>query len=260
MKNRQRMRLAAGALTLVKAYLTRIDSTRPCDGSSGFDDWDKVVREPICWLAKMIKSKRIKAPNVFEALEDPRHAFGKAAAMDAYLANHGTLLRAWAAALGTGDTGGTRFSVKAAIDQVRKRLQSPNRVELDALYAALLVVAPSRVNFQEIDTVKLGTFFSRRQGTIVDGFRFRAGPTKQHAVEWFVENLNERGEGGEAKDLQKISANLTPIYTSKGKSLTALTNLTARASAARTKQTPKTVAALRGWPSSKTIPAKPRRK
>lgn len=87
-----RLAYAVAALTVVRAFI-QAGSPRHGEGrTASFDLWDDLVRQPICWLATIIK----EAPGPdLPALDDPLKAAERAFEQDPLTVKHLALLQAW---------------------------------------------------------------------------------------------------------------------------------------------------------------------
>lgn len=108
-----RMRFVVAALTIVRAYITagRPKVARGRTGS--FELWDDLVRQPICWLSKLVEAHNVSHPDdPLPTMADPMRSAATAFENDPETTKHAALLEAWHAAFGNKPT-----RVASAINQ-----------------------------------------------------------------------------------------------------------------------------------------------
>jgi hypothetical protein len=143
------------------------------------------------------------------------------------------LLAAWAAEIGTGNARETTVTAR----QLEQWYQPVGALP------AVAAVADRQENLYEvlkslagtpgggINTRSLGKLLSKFKDRVYGGYRLRAGPQRQGATTWWVEELGANGEFGEFREsVSTASRKKFKTKTSTGTSgnkLTKLTTLTA---------------------------------
>ncbi|HEY4370984.1 MAG TPA: hypothetical protein VGN52_03520 [Burkholderiales bacterium] len=202
-----RQQIVASALTLVRAMQQATASTGAVSqlGVASFDDWDAVVRQPICWLADQQDKGNLPIGQDVDQqfvpeLVDPMNAFDDAIGDDSGDLQLGQLLALWAAALNTGYA--AKLTVKALVGAANPQINvtqiPPARVSSLAgatppqptLSEVLEEIAPKN-SFGGVNHKVLGNYFAKNKDRIVGNLRLQAGPTYQSAKTWWVEDMSQ---------------------------------------------------------------------
>lgn len=149
MKNR--LKMITAALTLIQGYI-RAGFPRVCDGLASMDDWNKLVRSTIVWLAQQ---------GIGDGFVDPKLALMRDSRNDPDAAMLTGLLDAAKTAFGTGQ----RFTVSDLVKRSTSTTSSARDILLD--------IAGDR---GDINPKKLGQFMLKREGRIVNGMHIKRGP------------------------------------------------------------------------------------
>jgi putative DNA primase/helicase len=142
-----RGRYVAACLTIVRAYL-EAGCPNPCPTLASFDDWSRLVRSALVWLA----------------CTDPCDTMEKSMVDDPTVATKRAIVAAWVAAVGLDRPMKTGDLIRKATD-----LSDPDMTFSKALSAVACL--PART---EIDAKKLGVWLSRNRDTIVDGIKIKS--------------------------------------------------------------------------------------
>lgn len=160
---KNRLKLVTAALTLIQGY-SGAGFPRMCDGMASMDDWNKLVRSTIIWLTQQ---------GVLEGFVDPKLALTRdsendpdAALLIGVLDNAKNMFGA-----------GRRFTVAEMVN----RATPPS---MKAVHEMLMEIAGDR---GDINTKKLGQYFQKREGRIMNGMRIKRGPPdRQKKATWEV--------------------------------------------------------------------------
>lgn len=162
----ERSRYVVAALTIVRAYIA---AGRPkvAEGrTASFEDWDDLVRQPVCWLARIVKKGgRADLPK----LDDPLKAADMAFQGDPETSKHAALLAAWRQAFGPQQTTVAEAIGRAAFD--------------DPLRAALDEVAGQGAR---INSRMLGRWIERQVGRRLGGLWFVRIGLRSGVMHWAV--------------------------------------------------------------------------
>lgn len=159
---KHRLSLIAAALTLIQGYV-RAGFPRVCDGLASMDDWNKLVRSTIIWLIEQ---------RVIEGFVDPQEALKRDSANDPDAATLGGLLEGTKALFGVAQ----RFTVADLIKHTDTEDSGVRQILLD--------IAGER---GDVNRKKLGQYFLKREGRIMDGMRLKRGPlNRQKTATWEV--------------------------------------------------------------------------
>jgi hypothetical protein len=159
---KHRLPLIAAALTLIQGYV-RAGFPRVCDGLASMDDWNKLVRSTIVWLIEQ---------RLIEGFVDPKEALKRDSANDPDAATLGGLLEGTKNLFGAGQ----RFTVADLVKRTDTQGSGVRQILLD--------IAGER---GDVNRKKLGQYFLRREGRMMDGMRLKRGPlTRQKTATWEV--------------------------------------------------------------------------
>lgn len=132
-----------------------------CKPVNGFDEWTKLVRQPLLWLE----------------MEDPATRLFQQLEQDPGKETLGRVLSAWLREFG---------SVPTMIREVCQKTDANAFQRNEELREALLEVAEER---KEINRRKLGRWISRNEGRIVGGLRFERAEGNTSAERWIVRQV-----------------------------------------------------------------------
>jgi hypothetical protein len=235
-----RQELVAAGITLMRAFKMEHFEKRICAGRlASFEEWDDLVRQTICWLAKLqseglLPTGRDKSGVIFPELVDPMIAVNDAVAHDPYRERHGLLLLEIAKKFGYGGGQGKVFTTRELV-----RASNPSAhagingflcedEEEAALFDILVEVAGDSVN-RRVNNRSLGNYLAKNKDRIVHGLCLRQGPPRQRALTWWVE-ADPDSELSELSEFVSTDAgkNQTPNKSQRErqKKLTKLTKLT----------------------------------
>lgn len=164
----ERARYVVAALTIIRAHIVAGRPKAASGRTASFELWDDLVRQPICWLAGLVRDSGDAG---LPALGDPLEAAQRAFDQDPESTKHAALLHAWHQQFGV-----TPTTVAAA---VRAAGLDPDSV----LQAALEEVGGqgSRIN-----TRIVGRWIERHVGRRVGGLRFERSAMSRGLVTWRV--------------------------------------------------------------------------
>ncbi len=168
----ERARLVVAALTIIRAYITAGRPKSAPGRIASFEQWDDLVRQPLCWLKKIAKeSGRDDLPT----FTDPADAIDSAAAANPETAKLTALLTAWQLAFGTIPT-----TPKQAITEATATGFPPSGV----LWDALDEVAGQN---GKLNVRILGRWLERHAGQLCNGLRLELSDTKTNGLKhWIV--------------------------------------------------------------------------
>lgn len=171
---RMRGKLVTAALTIPMAYLAAGSPKNDAPALGGFEDWDRICRQPLRWLG----------------LADPLEASSQLRAEDPDLEALLALLTAWFDLF--------EGSARSAADVIREGMaggegMDPSVLTHPELREALLLVSGGR----QPTARSLGSWLRRRKGRVVGGKRFVMLPQDRNGISrWQVVT----GEAGLAVD------------------------------------------------------------
>jgi hypothetical protein len=159
---KHRLKLVAAALTLIQGYV-RAGFPRVCDGLASMDDWNKLVRSTILWLMQQ---------GVLDGFVDPKVALARDSENDPDAALLNGVLENAKNLFGTGH----RFTVSQFVSRATPSMRDVRELLMD--------IAGDK---GEINTKKLGQYFQKREGRIMNGLRIKRGPPdRQKKATWEV--------------------------------------------------------------------------
>ena len=128
MAHRQEMVVAA--LTMVRAWFAA-GCPRGADGNTAsFEDWDRLVRQPLAWLAK---SDIIRDHDDLPRLCDVATMFAEAAADAPHKQNLRAVLHAWESVYGLGKRVSARDFTQNANKELDKEQEALSKIIADAV-------------------------------------------------------------------------------------------------------------------------------
>ena len=159
---KHRIKLITAALTLIQGY-AHAGFPRVCDGLASMDDWNKLVRSTIVWLSQQ---------EVLNGFVDPKAALTRDSANDPDAALLVNVLDTAKSIFGPG----RRFTVADLVARAKSSMSGALDVLLD--------IAGDR---GEVDARKLGRWFLKREGRIMNGLRIKRGPVdREKKATWEV--------------------------------------------------------------------------
>jgi hypothetical protein len=166
---------------------------------------------------------------MYPRLVDPMQAVNEAVQGDPARSQQGRLLAAWAKEVGTGSSRSTMVTVRQ-LDQVRYAVSArPAAVTTavadrpETLHEVLKELAGTPVG--GVNPRVLGKLLAKFKDRVCDGYCLRAGPLRQGAATWWVEDRGEIGEFGEVNSADSRKNAKTSPGASKNR-LTKVTKLT----------------------------------
>ena len=170
-----RQSLVVAALTIVRAFITAGRPKSAPGRIASFEQWDDLVRQPVCWIKKIAAESRPDLPT----FADPAAAIDLASAQNPETAKLSALLNAWLASFG--DTPTTPANaIKAATSAL-----SPNENLLNALEE--IAGQHGKLNVRI-----LGRWLEKKSDTLCDGLRLKLGSKAHGLKHWFVSKSKER--------------------------------------------------------------------
>ena len=196
-----RQELVSAVLTIIRAYMLSTKEMRYGKGKlASFEQWDDLVRQPICWLSKLqsdglVPIGKTEDGSYFPELVDPMEAVNAAVKHDPIRERHGNLLKVIASKYGAGSGRGNLFStrqlIKASLPDYISAAGGPEFKDDDdreTLNYLLTEVAGDPIKHL-INHRSLGNYFSKHQDRIVDGFCLRKGADAQNSATWWIEDV-----------------------------------------------------------------------
>jgi phage/plasmid primase-like uncharacterized protein len=172
--SRDRAALIVAALTIVRAWITAGRPRRGEGRTASFEAWDDLVRQPLCWLAELV---RASGDDALPKLTDPLHVVEATFAADPETSKLRALLHAWSGAFKT-----TPTTIASAIAAAEARADL--RVAIDEIAGQGNGRANPRI---------LGRWIERHVGRRVDGLRFERGRMRDGLTTWAVLQSSEPG-------------------------------------------------------------------
>jgi hypothetical protein len=206
-----RQELVAAAIILMHAYMEANPAEKPGLGRmASFEIWDDLVRQTVCWLAKLqhegILSSAHNADATYPELVDPMEAVNAAVRADPKKERQAVLLLEIAKVFGFGIDGkpGPIFTTGELVNA-----SNPGRYggtgayafsheeDDNSLFEAIVEVGGDSVG-RRINKRSLGKYLSSIKDQIVNGLTLRQGPDRRHYATWWIEHVGrELGELGE---------------------------------------------------------------
>lgn len=172
----RRLDYVVAALTIVRAYIAAGRPKVAKGRTASFEQWDDLVRQPICWMAKHVANAVAQGEGEgLPALADPVEAAARAFEKDPETNKLAAMLEAWSEAFGT-----TPTSVNSA-----ERASDTN---------ALLLMAMEEIALQggRINPRIFGRWIERNQDRYVDGKRFVRMGKRGGYLHWAIETKEAR--------------------------------------------------------------------
>jgi len=225
MVREHRQQIVSAGLTLIYGFLTLGKSLALGTGcTASFEDWDRTIRQTVCWLADLQKSGLVptgQTPDglVCPRLVDPLEAIADAVSVDPDLMQLGRLLEAWAINIGTGCTNATKVTVKSLVkDHGCRNLnnQGVTDPERQTLGDVLMEIAGIPRSY-ELNNKKLGSYLASHADRVLRGRAIRQGKPYQGAATWWLDDVRDSCDSGEsvASDSNKNSGNVIPMRSNQ---------------------------------------------
>lgn len=163
---RDRPQLVAAALTILRAYVCAGRPRHGNDGVATFEDWDEMVRQPVCWLKTLITDA---GGADLPRLDDPLLATDRAFANDPETLRHAALIRAWSKALGS-----VQHTVAMAADRATSDSQMRHALEEIGSQSG------------KINNRTIGRWIERMAGRRIQGMWFEKGTLVGGVQSWKV--------------------------------------------------------------------------
>ncbi len=176
--------LRIAALEIIQAW--RCAGAPAPRGSTGFPEWDTVVRGPICWLVANV--------DIGVGFADPRDAMNLAYEDETESEELGAFLRAWYALFGDREVlakDALAESQTTSLGQTEEGYEEPEVNERLAFAAAYRLAVPQQVGGN--DATGLGRYLKSHEGVIVGGLRFET-TGKRGSRRWRVRRVGARGD------------------------------------------------------------------
>jgi putative DNA primase/helicase len=155
-----RGKYVAAILTIARAYVAA-DGPNPLPPLASFEEWSRLVREPLVWLGRADPVKTMSGLRQADPKAGERH----------------TVFAAWKSEIGVGRNRACRTAELIEIADSR-----PN------LFEALLVIAPQRFGTdQKINPQALGIWLGRYENTIASGCKLMVDRTDATRPRWYLE-------------------------------------------------------------------------
>ncbi len=163
----RRGELVQAALTIIRAHIT---AGRPRVGkgrSASFEDWDDLVRQPVCWVASFD-----------ERFGDPLTATERAFEHDPETAKFAALLGTWRESIGTAKTTTGALIARATVGR-----DAPGEHADTELWHAIHEIAGERAT---INARMLGRFIERHVDRRLGGLRIARGKLSRGSQTWIL--------------------------------------------------------------------------
>lgn len=171
-----RQRLVVAALTIVRAYITAGSPKAAPGRIASFEQWDDLVRQPLCWLKGIAQASGRDDLPIFD---DPQDAIDRAASENPENTKLAALLNAWLAEFGT-----TPTTPKQAITAATSGF-----VAAGQLFDALDEIAGQN---GKINVRILGRWLERNSDRLCDGLRLVLHGKVHGLKHWIVLRSSER--------------------------------------------------------------------
>ncbi len=165
-----RLQMVCDALTVVRAWITA-GSPRSAPGNmASFEDWDRLVRQPLMWLTPFIQGSPLR-------YVDPLAGVERTAAANPENTLLGALLNAWVSEFGS-----KPVTVKEALQAGQK-----NHVLRDAMDDVV------NARGGEISSRTLGRWLTAHLGRSVQGLKLNRNSGQGGVFRWLVESTTAHG-------------------------------------------------------------------
>ena len=170
-----RVRYVVAALTIVRAHIAAGSPKEAKGRTASYEEWDDLVRQPLCWLSKIAAASTVKGIPTFS---DPLAAVDTAYEEDPDCAKHEALLNAWHNNYANAPT-----TIAAAIDYVSAL--GPHAGKAKSLRDAINDIALRGV---VINAGVLGKWMDRFNEKRIGGLWSRRGTVSAGRRRWCVES------------------------------------------------------------------------
>ncbi|MBS0590294.1 MAG: hypothetical protein JSR65_06610 [Proteobacteria bacterium] len=173
-------RHVVAALTLVRAFIAAGRPKQALGRTATFEIWDDLVRQPICWLARLIaEAQGTSAADGLPMLTDPNNVIADSFEQDPQTAKQAALLKAWHA-----NFNGDAMTVSKVIDFASRA----RGTLLDALEDIAL-------QGRDLNRRILGAWIAKHAGQILGSLRFaRIKDDRNGVAMWAVQRIATRPE------------------------------------------------------------------
>lgn len=170
----ERLQYVVAALTIVRAYITAGRPKSAKGRTASFEQWDDLVRQPICWLAGLVAAD---GSEDLPTLEDPMEAAARAFEQDPETTKLAALLESWYSVFG---------SMQTTVGLAIRRADTDER----------LGVAMEDIAGQagKVNSRMLGRWIERMTGRIVGGKLFSRVGLRSGVLHWAVNLARHQGE------------------------------------------------------------------
>lgn len=191
----ERTRYVVAALTIIRGYITAGRPKVALGRAGGFELWDDLVRQPICWLRDLI-SRGLPSAQGLPALDDPLMAAERGFDLDPETTKHSALLHAWHAAFGE--------IPSTVANAIRRLALAPD------LHSALEEIGGQGAH---INTRVVGRWIERHVGRRIGELRFERGNLSGGLLTWRVRSDPEKSEPAVSE------GGARPAYRRRGEAL-----------------------------------------
>lgn len=168
------------ALTIVRAYITAGRPKAAKGRIASFELWDDLVRQPLCWLQKLVENSGRDATDL-PRFVDPADSIDRAASENPETSKLAALLNAWIATFGT-----TPTSPAQAIAKVTQLVGNET-----VLFDALDEIAGQN---GKLNVRILGRWLERHAGQLCTGLRLVLANRTNGLKRWIVVRSVERAQ------------------------------------------------------------------
>lgn len=186
-----RMKLVVAALTIVRAHQAAGAPKAGRGRTAGFEVWDDLVRQPLCWLAGIVRTRQVPGLPTFD---DPLKAAETAFATDPETSKHSALLSAWRQAFG-----GAQTTVAEAIKRAEWDGEPELRAALDEIAGQ-----GGRVNARI-----LGRWIEKQVGKRLNDLWFDRVGLRGGAMHWAVNTTHPSATGNPPKPTKPTKSEIT---------------------------------------------------
>jgi hypothetical protein len=162
-----RLDMVLALLTLIRGYLTLGQEYRPKTGMASFNDWSRLVRGTVCWLAEIQNEI---------ALEDPNLSIAENYQNDDQRQTVSEVFTSWHALFGS--TGKLAKEVFEHINQpINYILQDESDAHAETLKTNLLALL-ERQGKNELNAKTLSRVLERHKDSVINGFKLTVANNK----------------------------------------------------------------------------------
>jgi hypothetical protein len=206
-QNNRQAFVSAGLTLLRAAYLARTDVRLGTGRTASFEIWDDLVRQAVCWLADLQRTRQLPAgrvsdDEVFPSLQDPSDAISEAVREDPESVKLLRLLTHWEAVFGFASSPREGKTIRDMLEKLRFISSSPpymetpsDMTELRDLFDTLVEIAGDPKT-NRVNSRSLGKWLGRNVDRQVSGICLRRGPERGGVATWYVEAVHVQGSEG----------------------------------------------------------------